>query len=150
MPLALGPTVVSIAAAQTVLGATSNTTEVTFTFSEAVNGFDVDDVVIPNSAGYLSDFDSGDGGVVWTAVFHADPGFEGLTTLSVTDGYKNSNYEDGHAGGALDATVDTVAPTAIVALAADSFNIASPTSTVTFTLSEASADFEASDVTVSG
>ncbi|WP_157196487.1 Ig-like domain-containing protein [Methylobacterium sp. 88A] len=145
----LGPTVVSITAAADVLNGTANTTEVTFTFSEAVNGFDMDDVVIPGNAGYVSDFASDDG-VVWTAVFHAAPGFDGAVTLSVTDGYKNSNFEDGHAGGSLDLTIDQTAPTVIVELDSSAFSNNNPTSQVTVTLSEASPDFDASFIVVTG
>ncbi|KQO51614.1 Ig-like domain-containing protein [Methylobacterium sp. Leaf85] len=77
--------VVSIVAAEPLLNATSNTTEVTFTFSEAVTGFDLDeDVTISGGVGSLSSLGTSDGGITWTAVFTPSLVFEGSTTLSVT------------------------------------------------------------------
>ncbi|CAA2100582.1 Metallopeptidase AprA [Methylobacterium bullatum] len=140
--------VVSIVAAEPVLNATSNTTEVTFTFSEAVIGFDSDDVVIPNNAGTMGDLTGN--GTVWKGVFTANPGFDGQITLSITDNYENENDDAGEAGGSLQLTIDTAAPTVTVNLASTTFSNTNSDSQVTFTLSEASDDFDKGDVTVTG
>ncbi|MCC0804884.1 calcium-binding protein [Methylobacterium sp. W2] len=138
MPLAnTPPTVLSITAAKTVLGATSNTTEVTFTFSMEVNGFEADDVVIPGNAGTMGTLTSSEGGTVWKGIFTAESSFNGTVTLSVTDGYKNSNFEPGEPGGALLLTIDQTAPTATVVIGDASFNDGNLTSPVTFTFTEA-------------
>ncbi|WP_262500196.1 Ig-like domain-containing protein, partial [Pseudomonas sp. EZ-C24] len=68
------PTAV-ISMADTALSA-GESTLVTFTFSEAVNGFSNDDLSVAN--GTLSDVTSIDGGITWTALF--------TPTLQVQDG----------------------------------------------------------------
>ncbi|WP_313505672.1 Ig-like domain-containing protein [Stutzerimonas kunmingensis] len=62
---AVNPTVkVDVADDALTIGDTS---PVTFTFSEAVNGFTTADLIIPN--GMLSNLISNDGGITWTATF---------------------------------------------------------------------------------
>ncbi|CAA2139512.1 Ig-like domain-containing protein [Methylobacterium bullatum] len=144
--------VVSIVAAESVLNATANTTEVTFTFDEAVTGFDSDDVVISEGAGTMGDLTSNGSGTVWKGLFTASPGFDGQVTMSVTNDYFNENDDVGEAGGELESplTIDQTAPTVTVELDSSAFSNTNPTSQVTVTLSEASPDFDASFIVVTG
>ncbi|VEE62461.1 Uncharacterised protein [Shewanella putrefaciens] len=57
------------------------TSEVTFTFSEKVTGFDASDLVVVG--GTLSNLSSTDG-INWTATFTPTPGFTGTASVTVT------------------------------------------------------------------
>ncbi len=140
------PTAV-ISMADTALSA-GESTLVTFTFSEAVNGFDNSDVSVAN--GTLSDVTSIDGGITWTALF--------TPTLQVQDGtnlitLNNSGITDlaGNSGtgttNSPNYTVNTVLPTATIVVA-DTALAVGETSLVTITFSEAVAGFTLTDLSV--
>jgi large repetitive protein len=137
----------TISLADSILAA-GETTLVTITFNEAVTGFTNADLTVEN--GTLSTVSSADGGVTWTATF--------TPTASVTDAsnvitldYAGVADAAGNAGsGAASSanySVSTVRPTASIAVS-DTALKAGETATVTFTFSEAVADFDAADVTV--
>ena len=126
------------------------TSLVTITFSEAVTGFTNADLTIAN--GMLSSVSSADGGRTWTATFTPTADIEDTTNLITLD---NTDVTDaaGNAGtGSTDSNnyaIDTRSPT--VAISADRANLQTgETSVLTFTLSEAATDFDASDVVVTG
>ena len=140
------PTVL-VALADSTLTA-GETTGVTFTFSEAVSGFDVSDVVVEN--GTLSSLASSDGGVTWNATLTPTSGVvDASNVVTVTNsGYTNAAGNSGSgSSSSANYTVSTVRPTATVALS-DSALKAGETATVTITFSEAVSGFDNSDVTV--
>ncbi|MCL2912173.1 Ig-like domain-containing protein, partial [Shewanella corallii] len=121
------------------------TSLVTFTFSEAIKGFELGDITVVG--GVLTNLVSTDGGITWTATFTPDNNFTGTASVTVAD----DTYTDlnGNAGtGNSDTTaVDTLAPTLNIDIAADALN-EGQTSLVTFTFSEAIKGFELGDITV--
>ncbi|MGL6363895.1 retention module-containing protein, partial [Aeromonas veronii] len=70
------------------------TSEVTFTFSEQVKGFEVGDLTVVG--GTVTDLKTTDGGKTWTGTFTPTPGFEGTASVTVNEG----SYTDlaGNAG----------------------------------------------------
>ena len=125
------------------------TTQVTITFSEAVNGLDLADLTAQN--GTLANLASSDGGITWTATF--------TPALAVQDAsnvisLNNSGIADlaGNVGigttQSANYTVNTVLPSATIVVA-DSALRAGETSLVTITFSEAVSGFDNSDLSVS-
>ena len=137
--------VIEVADATLSIGETA---PVTITFSEAVTGFENDDLTIPN--GTLSPVSSSDGGVTWTATFTPAADNRSSTNTIALD---NSGITDlaGNPGmGTTDSndfTIDTVRPTATLAIA-DSSLIVGKTSLVTITFSEAVKGFVNDDLTI--
>ncbi len=85
---------------------------VSITFTEAVTGLMLDDFSVAN--GILSDLESGDGGITWTATLTPDSGVEDASNLITLD---NTGYQDlaGNTGSGTTESnnylVDTVIPT---------------------------------------
>ncbi|MCV3738876.1 Ig-like domain-containing protein [Rhizobium sp. TRM96647] len=117
------------------------TSLVTFTFSEAVTGFDNSDLSIAN--GTLSTLSSSDGGITWTATFTPTANITDTTNLITLN---NAGLADlaGNAGtgttNSANYTIDTVRPTATI-IVADTALKAGEQSLVTFTFSEAVTGF---------
>lgn len=138
----------TISVADTVLRNGQSTT-VTFTFSEAVTGFNNSDIVVAN--GTLSTVSSIDGGVTWTATFTSTTNVTDATNvisvamIGVTDVAGNAGV------GIVDsnnyAVEDTKAPTATITMANTALKRGQST-TVTFTFSEKVTGFDIGDVTV--
>ncbi|MBQ4901230.1 S-layer homology domain-containing protein [Paenibacillus sp. Marseille-P2973] len=126
----------------------SETSAVTFTFSEAVSGFTLEDLTAEN--GTLSDLSSSDGGITWTATFTPDMNVIEATNAITLD---NTGVMDlaGNTGagttGSSNYTINTVRPTATIVIADTSLTIGE-TSLVTITFSEAVSDFTLADLTV--
>ncbi|MGU3626052.1 Ig-like domain-containing protein [Comamonas sp. C24C] len=124
------------------------TTTVTITFSEAVDGFDNSDLSV--SGGTLSAVSSSDGGITWTATFTPTANLEStvnritLSNAGVTD-------KAGNAGvGTTDSNnyaVDTLRPTATIVVA-DAALQAGESTLVTITFSEAVTGLDVGDFTV--
>jgi len=137
---------VSIAAGSVSLKS-GETSTLTITLSEASTDFAVGDITF--SGGTLSSF-SGSGtsySVVFTPTANTQTGSGSVSVASggFTDAAGNSNT----ASSATAITYDTQAPT--VSIAAGSASLKSgETSTLTFTLSEASTNFVVTDITASG
>jgi len=125
------------------------TTLVTFTFSEKVTGFANDDLTIPN--GTLSAVGSSDGGLTWTATFAPTADIRAaansitLDNSGVTDLSGNPGMGTTNSG---NFTIDTVRPTAAIAVA-DSALTVGETTLVTITFSEAVTGFANDDLTIS-
>ena len=139
---------VTIDVADTALMA-GETSLVTFTFSEAVEGFDNSDINIPN--GTLSAVSSGDGNVTYTATFTPTSNVSDTTNLITVN---NSGVTDAAAGNAGIGTTDsdnyainTVRPTVTIDVDEPALTIGQ-TSEVTFTFSEAVNGFTLSDLDV--
>jgi uncharacterized repeat protein (TIGR02059 family) len=146
-PVAVPPTA-TIVVADTSL-TVGETSTVTFTFSEAVTGFDNADITVAN--GTLGTVTSGDGGITWTATLTPSAGttdatnvisvdMTGLTSVSASlagSGTQNSN----------NYAIDTVRPTASIVVADTALRIGE-TSGVTITFSEAVTGFTNADLTI--
>ncbi|MEF1277382.1 Ig-like domain-containing protein, partial [Acinetobacter baumannii] len=129
--------------------ATGETANITFTFSEAVTGFDVSDIaVVGGTLGALTTTDN----ITWTAVFTPD-GTGTAPSISVADNTYTDLAGNLGTGDVLDGTdgfvVDIVPPT--LAITTDDLALAAGESAnITFTFSEAVADFDANDITLVG
>ncbi|MBJ8505303.1 type I secretion C-terminal target domain-containing protein, partial [Acinetobacter seifertii] len=127
--------------------AAGESTTVTFTFSEAVTGFDASDVTL--TGGTLAGLASTDGGKTWTATFTQD-GTATPPSLSVANGtYTDLAGNPGSGASLAGLTADITPPT--LAISATDLNLAAGESTtVTFTFSEPVTGFDATDVAVAG
>ena len=137
----------TVVVADTMLSA-GETSLVTFTFSEAVTGFDNTDVSVAN--GTLSPVTTSDGGITWTATFTPDSGVTDATNIVVLN---NAGVSDaaGNAGtGTTNSNnyqVDTNVPTATIVVADPALSIGE-TSLVTVTFNAAVNGFDNTDLTV--
>jgi Ca2+-binding RTX toxin-like protein len=123
---------------------------VTFTLSEISTNFAFSDVTV--SGGVLSNFTGS--GASYTALFTPTANSTTNGTVSVasgvfTDTAGNVNADGSDANNTITLAVDTVVPTIALSSSKNSL-IAGDTTTLNFTLSEASTTFAASDVNVSG
>ena len=138
---------VTITMARSALKA-GDTSLVTFTFSEAVTGFDNADLTIPN--GSLSPPSSSDGGITWTATFTPNANVRFTTNLISLN---NAGVADlaGNLGAgvtnSVNFSIDTIRPTATVIVAIPVLK-AGETALVTITFSEAVAGFDNTDLNV--
>ncbi|MFM4899011.1 Ig-like domain-containing protein, partial [Aeromonas caviae] len=97
--------VVDIADDQLTVGETS---DVTFTFSEKVTGFELGDLTVVG--GTVTGLTTSDGGKTWTGTFTPTPGYTGEASVTVKDGsYTDLNGNVG-TGGSDDTAIDTLAP----------------------------------------
>ncbi|WP_254629099.1 BapA/Bap/LapF family large adhesin, partial [Acinetobacter oleivorans] len=130
--------------------ALGESTTVTFTFSEAVTGFDATDVTL--AGGTLTGLTTADGGVTWTATFTQD-GSATAPSITVADNTYTDLAGNLGTGDVLDGTdgfvVDIVPPT--LAITTDDLALAAgETANITFTFSEAVTGFDANDITLIG
>ncbi|QRN19922.1 BapA/Bap/LapF family large adhesin [Acinetobacter baumannii] len=129
--------------------AAGESANITFTFSEAVTGFDVSDIaVVGGTLGALTTTDN----ITWTAVFTPD-GTGTAPSISVADNTYTDLAGNLGTGDVLDGTdgfvVDIVPPT--LAITTDDLALAAGESAnITFTFSEAVAGFDANDITLVG
>ncbi|UDY21415.1 Bap [Acinetobacter baumannii] len=129
--------------------AAGETANITFTFSEAVTGFDVSDIaVVGGTLGALTTTDN----ITWTAVFTPD-GTGTAPSISVADNTYTDLAGNLGTGDVLDGTdgfvVDIVPPT--LAITTDDLALAAGESAnITFTFSEAVTGFDANDITLVG
>ena len=127
-----------------------DTATLTFTLSEPSTNFVASDVTV--SGGTLSNFTGS--GTSYTATFTpaANSTANGVVSIAsgvFTDAAGNANADGSDANNTVTFSVDTLIPTIAVSSTKSSL-IAGDTATLTFTLSEPSTNFIASDVTVSG
>ncbi len=125
------------------------TSLVTFTFNEAVIGFNNADLNIPN--GTLSNVSSGDGGITWTATFTPTGGVTETTNVISVDMTGVTSVATSNAGiGSTNSnnfTIDTQRPTATISLNDTALRVGE-TATATFTFSEAVTGFTNADLTI--
>ncbi|MBE8992811.1 Ig-like domain-containing protein [Microcystis aeruginosa] len=125
----------------------TNSSLVSFEFSEDVTGFADSDVNV--SGGTLSDFTQVDGNS-YTAIFTADDAVETIGSVSVAaDSYSDAAGNNGGAGSDT-VTIDTLNPTLAVDIVDASLNDGTNSSLVSFEFSEDVTGFADSDVNVSG
>ncbi|WP_236180027.1 Ig-like domain-containing protein [Pseudomonas mosselii] len=126
-----------------------DTSQVTFTFSEAVTGFTNADLTVAN--GTLSAVSSSDGGITWTATFTPTGNITDSTNLIVLDNNGVVGASSGNAGSGTTSSnnyaIDTQRPTATIVVA-DSNLAIGQTSLVTITFSEAVTGFTNADLTI--
>ncbi len=123
------------------------TSDVTFTFSEKVTGFELGDLTVVG--GTVTGLTTSDGGKTWTGTFTPTPGYTGEASVTVKEGsYTDLNGNVG-TGGSDRAPVDTLAPSVVVHIVDDQLTVGE-TSDVTFTFSEKVTGFELGDLTVVG
>ena len=116
---------------------------VTFTFSEDVSGFDVNDVT-PNLgaiSGFMVIDDSN-----YSAIFTAADGVDALGAVTVADDYTDLVGNLG-AAGTDTVTIDTFNPTVTVNIVESVLTDSNSTSLVTFEFSEDVTGFDVNDVT---
>lgn len=128
--------------------ADGETSLVTFTFSEAVTGFDNGDVSVQN--GTLSAVSSSDGGITWTGTFIPTADESKLSNVIILN---NAGVTDlvGNAGTGTTSSanyeIDTRRPTATVVVTHSRIGIGQ-TADVTITFSEPVVDFNNANVTI--
>ena len=129
--------------------AAGSTSLVTITFSEAVSGFDNNDLSVPN--GTLSAVSSSDGGTTWTATFTPTVNVQDTTNLISLNnsGVKDQAGNDGTGTtNSGNFTIDTVRPNATIVISDPVLGIGE-TSLVTITFNQAVTDFSNADLTIS-
>ncbi|MBL7090090.1 Ig-like domain-containing protein, partial [Acidovorax sp.] len=121
----------------------------TFTFSEAVTGFNNADLTVPN--GTLGSVSSSDGGVTWTATYTPTAGITDTTNVISVDMTGVTSVATSNAGiGSTNSnnfTIDTQRPTATISLNDTALRVGE-TATATFTFSEAVTGFTNADLTI--
>ncbi|MBX8486040.1 DUF4347 domain-containing protein [Pseudomonas cichorii] len=121
---------------------------VTITFSEAVNGFTNADLTVAN--GTLSAVSSSDGGITWTATLTPTVNVTDTTNLITLDNTGIANASGNIGSGTTvsnNYAIDTARPTASIVVANSTLGIGQ-TSPVTITFSEAVTNFDLSDLSV--
>ncbi|QPN46133.1 DUF4347 domain-containing protein [Priestia aryabhattai] len=124
------------------------TTTVTITFSEAVTGFTLADLSVPN--GSLSGLTSSDGGITWTATFTPSINVQDASNVISLANTGIADLAGNVGSGSTDSsnyTVNTLQPTATIVMSDAALRIGE-TSQVTITFSEAVAGFTTADLTV--
>jgi len=123
---------------------------VTFTISESVTDFTLDDVLVSN--GRLIDF--ANVGLVYTATFVPNDNTTAVAAIRVlsnkfSDSVGNFNDDGAEANNTLNISVDTARPTILITSDKSSLFVGQ-TAKISFLLNERSTDFAATDVTVTG
>ncbi|MBS1156848.1 MAG: Hemolysin-type calcium-binding region, partial [Proteobacteria bacterium] len=139
---------VSVVVADNALSV-GETSLVTFTFSEAVNGFDNSDLTV--DGGTLSTVSSSDGGITWTATFTPTASLTDATNVITLDKTGVTSVSGSHVGvgtqNSNNYAIDTVRPTLASAITiSDTALRVGDTATVTFTFTEAVTGFTVADL----
>jgi hypothetical protein len=122
----------------------------TFTLSEQATNFVIGDIAV--AGGTLGTFAGS--GTSYTATFTPTPssnanGVVNVASAKFTDAAGNQNADESDSNNTVTMSVDTVVPT--IAIASNKTSLkAGETATLTFTLSEPSANFDASDLKFTG
>ncbi|MCW8199493.1 hypothetical protein D8B23_13945 [Verminephrobacter aporrectodeae subsp. tuberculatae] len=127
------------------------TTTVTFTFNEPVNGFDANDINLSNANGTLGPLTPNANHTVWTATLTPTANVSaGANTIRVNLAGLGTDAGSTGSGNASSAnySVDTVRPMVAIKLA-DSHLTAGETTSATFRFSEPVTGFDASDIDLS-
>ncbi len=121
------------------------TANLTFSFSEAVKDFVADDISV--SGGTLGELSGS--GLTRTATFTRNADATQPGAISVAEGSYTDKVGNSGLGNSLTLTGDTTAPT--LAISSDKATLkAGETANLTFSFSEATKDFGADDISVSG
>ncbi|WP_429182731.1 Ig-like domain-containing protein, partial [Aeromonas rivipollensis] len=88
------------------------TSDVTFTFSEQVTGFDLSDLDVVG--GTVSNLTTADGGKTWSATFTPDANFTGTASVTVKENSYTDLAGNKGTGGSDSADTDTQGPSVVV------------------------------------
>ena len=140
------PPTVTVNIVDASLNDSDNASNVTFTFSEATADFVAGDLtIVGGTLGTISG-----SGTSYNAIFTATDGVDQTGSVTVNaDSYTDAAGNTG-ATGTDSVTIDTLNPTVTVNIVDASLNDSDNASNVTFTFSEATADFVAGDLTIVG
>jgi probable HAF family extracellular repeat protein/ELWxxDGT repeat protein len=131
---------VTVSINNTDVNLANNTAMVTFSFSEAPTDFTLANVTA--TGGTLGPLTVSADGKTYTATFMANSGTDiSNGSVSVDSTWHEANGNSGTGASSAAFVVDTVTPTALVAVNSSDVNLAHNTATVTFTFSEAPTDF---------
>ena len=127
-----------------------DTATLSFSLSETSSDFGASDISV--SGGSLSNFSGS--GTSYSAVFTPTEnsntdGVICVASSTFSDAAENSNVDGGDANNTVNLSIDTLRPTIEISSEVESLSRSDSTS-ITFNLSEAVSDFDASDVSVSG
>ena len=124
----------------------------TFTFSQPVNGFAVDDVVVVGGTKAAAFASGVDGSSVYTLEITPNAGFQGILTVNVAAGVATDLAGNPNTAAPQSVqAVDTLAPLVVITDdEAGTANIAGGTITYTFTFSQSVNGFAVDDVVVGG
>jgi len=129
-----------------------DTATVTFTFASAVEGFDIADITVPN--GKLTNLDTSNGGITWTATLTPGAGVTDSSNVLTVDLAGVVGKSDQLAGvGSVDSpnyTVDTQRPEATLIALVDSQLAKGETTTLNIVFNEAVLGFTIDDLEVPG
>ncbi|MHA4868827.1 Ig-like domain-containing protein [Duganella sp. PWIR1] len=138
---------VSMSANRSSLKAGESAT-VTFTFSEAPQGFTDASLTLAN--GTISGVTATANPLVYTTVFTPSPNYNGSSGITLAAGqFADAAGNPSLAGASVAIVSDTLAPTLVITSNATTLK-AGETAVITFTFSEAPAGFALGDVSVSG
>jgi hypothetical protein len=143
------PPSIAISSNKTALKA-GETATISFTLSEPSTDFS--DVDLTLTGGTISNFSGS--GTTYTATFTPTPGYTGISEVSVlnnkfSDPNGNFNQDETDTNNKVSMSTDAKLPA--IAITSDKATLkAGETATVTFTLSEASADFVNADIATTG
>jgi Ca2+-binding RTX toxin-like protein len=141
----LNPTV-TVAIVDASLSDSDNTSNVTFTFSEATSDFVAGDLtIVGGTLGTISG-----SGTSYTATFTATDGVDVTGSVTVNAGSYTDAAGNTGATGTDSVTIDTLNPTVTVDIVDASLNDGDNSSSVTFEFSENVVNFTSVDVSVSG
>ena len=129
------------------LSDTDNSSQVTFTFSEAPTNFDAADISAVGGA--ISGLTVTANPLVYTATFTATDGFSNTGSVTVGTAWQDAAGNAG-VGGSDTVTIDTLNPTVAVNIVDGSLSDTDNSSQVTFTFSEAPTNFDAADISAVG
>ncbi len=129
--------------------ASGQTLQLTIAFDEPVTGFDIADIDVSAAAGTLGDL-SDDGNGIYSVEFTPHPGTTAYDNLIVIRG----DYTDAAGNAGIDWVsdpfgIDTLAPSLSISLSDTSLS-AGESQTITFSLSEMVAGFDADDILLDG
>jgi hypothetical protein len=146
-PITIDTIAPTISIASTVSALKSGeTATITFTLSEPSTTFTSGDISV--SGGTITNFTGS--GASYTATITPAATFAGTASVSVAAGrFTDAAGNDNIASNTVSIAVDTVAPTVTITSNRTSLKIGE-NATLTFTLSEASANFAAADISVTG
>jgi hypothetical protein len=144
----LAPTVTISRAGSTALRS-GQTDTITFTLSEASSNFAVGDITVSGgSIGTLTTTSSTVYSVVFTPTSNTNSGTGSISIAGAT--FTDSIGNDNTASSSLSINYDTAAPTVTITRTGSGTLKSGQTETITFTLSETSTNFVATDVTTTG
>ena len=129
-----------------------DTATVTFTFASAVEGFELADITVPN--GKLTNLDTSNGGITWTATLTPDAGVTDSSNVLTVDLAGVVSKSDNLAGvGSVESpnfAVDTQRPEAILIELVDTQLAIGETTTLNIVFNEAVSGLAIQDLEVAG